>query len=181
MKFPKLDLVCSNDDLRPAFSHVKVEKEFTFATDAHVLVRHNTSELFDESFLLSIPEEGLMIPKRAISLMRKNVTTNISLSDDKKMIQLYQKDGSIISYRCSIQEKFPDANKLFPKKEDTKPLNEIVLSAYLLYNLAQAMGCETPILHLRFYEPTKAILVTPNQNSDYFSVIGIIMPAIIQD
>ena len=174
MKFPKLHLVCANDDLRPAMTHAKVNKDFTFASDTHVLVRHKTSEIFKDDFIASLPENGIMIPRRAIALMVKTAIIRVSLTDDKKSIQLHQLDGSIITYKCADMN-YPDANSIIPDLKDIKPVDKIGLSSTLLDRLADGLGCDIPILHLNFFGQDKAIYVT-SPHSDYEGAIGIIMP-----
>jgi len=179
MKFPKLYLVCDAWELRPQFQYAKVDKEFTIATNAHIIVKHKTSELFKDDFVDSLPENGIMIHANAIKLICKSSTVKISLSDDKNNIQLHQKDLSWISYNCQPGLPFPSTDSLFPELDKCQPLKEIALSANLLFNLAEGMGVRTKILHLYFYEPTKAILVKANNPDEYFSVIGLIMPVMI--
>ena len=94
MKFPKLYLVCDAWELPPQFGYVKVDKDFTIATNAHIIVKHKTSELFKDDFVSSLPENGIMIHANAIKLICKSSTIKISLSDDKNNIQLHQKDFS---------------------------------------------------------------------------------------
>lgn len=180
MKFPKLHLVCSNDDLRPTMSHVKIDKEFTFASDAHILVRHKTLEIFKEDFVSSLPEGGIMIPRKAVSILCQKSTSKISLTDDKKQVQLHQMDGSVIIYKCFFDQQYPDANRIIPDKKDCQKLSEIGLSAGLLKQLSDGMGCDIPILVLRFFGASKAILCTSN-HTDYNSAIGIIMPVMINE
>jgi hypothetical protein len=175
MKFPKIYQAISIDDLRPAMNHVKIEKEFTFATDAHILVRHRTSEIFNEEFVLSLPDEGIMIPYNAIVLMCKKSTVKISLTKDKKYIELHQLDGSFMTYKCYDDSNYPDANSIIPDIKDCKPLEKIGINTSLLNRLSDAMGCSIPILHLHFFNPHKAILVT-TPHSHYQFAIGIIMP-----
>jgi hypothetical protein len=180
MKFPKLHLVCSDEELRPALSVVKVDKEFTFSSDAHILVRHKTSELFKVPFVESLPHGGIMVPRNAIAILCRKSTFEVSLSDDKRFILLHQKDGSIIQYKLYADGGYPDANKIIPDPKDCKPLSEIGLNSSLLDRLSDGLGCNDPILHLRFYSQTKAILCS-SSHTDYVSAIGIIMPVNINN
>jgi len=179
MKFPKLYLVCDAWELRPQFGYVKVDKDFTIATNARIIVKHKTSELFKDDFVSLLPENGIMIHANAVKLICRQSTVNILLSDDKNYIQLYQKDTSMISYNCQPGLSFPGTNKLFPELDKCQPLKEIALSANLLFNLAEGMGIRTKILHLYFYGPTKAILIKANNPDEYFSAIGLIMPVMM--
>jgi hypothetical protein len=179
MKFPKLHLVCS-DDLRPVMSCVCVDKEYTFASDAHILVRHKTSEIFKDAFVKSLPEEKILIPKKAIFLVCQKMTTGVSLSDDKKLFQIHRKDESVISFKLFTDGTYPNGNSVIPNPKDMKPVDEIGISSNLLDRLSDGMGCEQPILRLRFFDKTHAIYVTSN-HTDYNSAVGIIMPVMIND
>lgn len=175
MKFPKLHLVCAVDELRPAMEHICIEKEFTFASDTHILVRHRTSEIFKEDFVTSLPEQSIMVHRRAVELICKKATVKIALTDDKTQIQLHQLDGSIISYKIYNDRSYPNANSIIPDLIDMKPVDKIGLNSTLLDRLSDGLGCSIPILHLNFFDQSHAIYVT-SPHSDYEGAIGIIMP-----
>jgi hypothetical protein len=180
MKFPKLHLVCSDDDLRPVMSCVCVDKEYTFASDVHILVRHKTSELFTDAFIESLPEGQILIPRKAIFLVCQKMTTEVSLSDDKKLFQIHRKDESIISFKLFTDGTYPNGNSVIPDLKDMKPVDEIGISSNLLDRLSDGLGCERPILRLRFFDKMRAIYVT-SIFTDYGSAVGVIMPVIIND
>ena len=175
MKFPKLHLVCANDELRPQMQCICVGKEFTFASDAHILVRHRTSEIFKEDFVASLPDQSIMIPRKAIFLICQKATVKISLTDDKKQIQLHRLDESVIIYKLYNDRSYPDANSIIPDPKDLKPISKIGINTDLLSRLTDGLGCDMPILHLSFFDDHKAIYVT-TPHSDYELAIGIIMP-----
>jgi hypothetical protein len=177
MKFPKLHLVCADDELRPTLNCAFVGKEFTFASDAHILVRHKTTEVFKEDFIATLPESGIMIPRKALALICKKATFKIALTDDKKQIQLHQEDGSVITYNLASGN-YPDANSIIPDPKNGKAVDKIGINADILLRLAQGMGCDHPVLELQFFDITKAVRVT-SKHSDYFDVVGIIMPCMI--
>ena len=179
MKFPKLHLACDVNALRPVMACVCVGKEFTFASDAHILVRHKTSEIFKDYFVNSLPEHSILIPSKAVALICKTATAKVSLTEDKKQIQLHQMDGSVIIYRL-FEGSYPDANSIIPDPKNLMPINEISISSHLLSVLTDAMDCPISILHLRFFSKTQAIYVTSTY-SNYHSVVGIIMPTMINE
>jgi hypothetical protein len=175
MKFPKLHLACANDELRPTMECICIDKEFTFASDAHILVRHRTSEIFKDDFVESLPKQSIMVNRKAVKLICEKATVKISLTDDKKQIQLHRLDGSIISYKLYNDGNYPDANKIIPDLKDMKPVDKIGINSTLLDRLADGLGCSIPILHLNFFDQSHAIYVT-SPYSDYEFAIGIIMP-----
>lgn len=180
MKFPKLHLACADDELCPAMECVCVGKEFTYASDAHILVRHKTSEIFDDKFVESLPENNVLIPRKAIYLMCQKLTTGVNLSDDKKSIILKRTDGSEISFKFFTDRSYVDAESVIPKDKNYDSVKRIGLSSNLLDRLADAMGCNQSLLQLYFYGETKSVIVKTNY-SDYESVLGLIMPVMIND
>jgi hypothetical protein len=180
MRFPKLHLVCVNDDLRPHMEHICIDKEYTFASDAHILVRHRTSEIFEKVFVSSLPDTAIMIHKRAVALMCRKATVKISLTEDKKSVQLHQLDGSVIVYKLYTDRQYPNANSIIPDLKDIKALDKIGINPSLLLRLSEGLGCNMPILHLSFFDKQKSIYVT-SPHSDYELAVGIIMPIAIND
>lgn len=176
MKLPELDLACGF--MRPALHCIKVTQEFTYASDAHIAVKHKSSEIFKELFIESIPEEGILIPANAFKIARKKTTKNIKLSDDKKHLQLFQEDGSEVIYSLP-NDNYPDIDQILPDKQQCVELKEIALNPTLLARLGKAMGKDNEPLHLSFFGATKTILCDCNGHGDYYSAIGIIMPAMI--
>lgn len=180
MRLPKIDLACGIDDLRPQFACISVGKESVEATDAHVIVRHITREIFKDEFIESLPDSGIMIPKRAFVEMRKSTTLKALLSEDKKRIILQRRDESEISYPLYFGNPFPDSKNLWKEKTECKALDKIAISSRLLSHIAESMGCESGILQMYFYHDHQAIMVYPNGDSDYFGARGMIMPVIMR-
>lgn len=178
MKFPKLNLVVAHDELGPQMQCVQVGKEFTFASDAHILVRHLTAEIFKPDFVESLPKEPILIPGKAFHLVCQKATVKVTLSDDKKLFQLHRLDESVISYKLFTDGNYPDANSIIPDPSKCKPLDEIGINSALLDRLSDGLGCDNPILHLRFFDKTQAIYVT-SSHTDHESAVGVIMPVYI--
>ena len=64
--FPPLELACGKDDLRPVMTYVKIDREYTVATDAHMMVVYKTKDAFNQrydnsEFVEKIPEAGIYI------------------------------------------------------------------------------------------------------------------------
>ena len=180
MKFPKLDLVCGCDDLHPVFNCVKVTKESTFATEAHIIVWHKTSEIFKDDFIQSLPDQGILIPANAIKTLRKPSSVKITLSDDKSRVIIQQKDGSEITYPCKNDLSYPECESLFKEPEEKQSIIKIGINADLLNRLAQAMCGTFVSIRLYFYQENKAIIVKQT-TGDYYSAKGLIMPVLIPD
>jgi DNA polymerase III sliding clamp (beta) subunit (PCNA family) len=181
IKLPKLDLVCENNSYRPVLANVKVTKEFTYASDEHIAVKHRTLKLFNSEFVDSIPDNGILIPSKVIKIINTKKTISIVLTEDKKQIQLNQLDGSKISYKLFTDGNYPNVESVIPNNKDCTTLNEIAISASLLERLAQGMGANHSILHLKFFGASKVILCNTNNQGDYFGAIGVIMPVMINE
>jgi DNA polymerase III sliding clamp (beta) subunit (PCNA family) len=178
MKFPKLDLVLIDfNSFRPVLSFVKVTKEFTYASDANSLVRHKTSELFDEDFCNSISDNGLLIPASAIKEIRKTSTLRIEHKNGTlELIRKGQYVGNIVFVLPNSGDfNYPDAEKIIPKQEEIKPLSCIGLSAESLNNTSEAMGIDLSLIKMEFTGEEKPIILTA-PGSDYPSVLAILMP-----
>jgi hypothetical protein len=183
MKFPKLDTVCSKEGFRLFQQYVKIEKEFTFATDAHIIVRHNTEEIFKKEFFDSIPDSGIAIHWKLIKRIREIQTTKIKLSEDKKMIELIRKDSFNMLFRLEDVNdiKFPpNFNDFFTAKKELSQIDSIALNANLLCILAEGMGATSEIIKLEFKGQDKNIYVSLNSGGEYACALGIIMPVMIQ-
>jgi hypothetical protein len=164
--------------------HIYVDKEFTFASNAHILVRHKTAELFSEEFIASLPDEAILIPRKAIYLTCQKLTKDVSLSDDKKMFQIHRTDESIISFKLPTDLRYPNANNVIPKIGESTTIKKIGIRSSFLSILTEAMGCD--IVKLLFFGEHKAIYVTESRNSvyselEYPSAIGVIMPVMLNE
>jgi hypothetical protein len=180
MKLPRIDLACLIDDYRPVYGYINVTKDFIYATNAHIIVRHKTQEVFKDIFIETIPDKGMLIPANAWKLARNKKTVRIALTDDKLKIELYQEDSSIITYGLGNHLTFIDCESVMPKKEECSELKEIGLTPRILNLLSESMECST--LKIQFYGAAKAMLCLPNQSlNTYFGVIGICMPCMILD
>lgn len=180
MKLPRIDLACLIDNYRPVYGYINLTKDYVYATNAHIIVRHKTHEVFKDTFIETIPDNGVLIPANAWKLARNKKTTRIAFTEDKLKIELYQEDSSIITYGLGNHLNYVDCESVMPKKEDWTDLKEIGMTPRILNLLSDAMECST--IKLQFYGANKAMLCLPNQSSStYFGVIGVCMPCMIYD
>lgn len=179
MKFPHLYRVVNVKDIREEFNYALVKQDFTYATDAHILVRHKTNLLFDDVFISNIPKQGIMLNHFILkALCTKNV---IRAELFGQVLILRSKNKSKypdLSYELPdhLFDKFPDYEKVIYNEEDAMPIKCILLTPELLHKAALAIDPELPFLHLYFKDARKGILVKPRLASDYFGAIGIVMP-----
>lgn len=182
MKFPKLYLAVA-DDFLPVMSHAYVTKEFTYASDRHILVRHRTEEIFNTEFCKDIPEQGVFIPYHVLKMIPQAKTIKVLLLNNATQIKLLRKDYNPIFDLPKIDDlgKYPDADKLLNSNDPTQPLEEIALNPALLHNLIQAMDPSSTV-RMKFKGANKNIICSPNTDApDYPSVKALIMPCPIND
>jgi hypothetical protein len=151
-----------------------VNKDFTYATDGHIAVRHVTSELFPEEFISSLSNDTILIPAQVIHVIRKRRTFRVSLTDDKTQIRIHQENGITVLCDLLCDVKYPDVGSLIPAKKDCLPIDNISFNVEYLGHLIKGIGCSHPTIKMYFYGPTKAILVESEYG--YRSAVGIIMP-----
>lgn len=173
MKLPKLNLICSNDALRPIMSYVFINNTDVVATNGHVLAMLDKQEVFGNALK---DVNNVLIGKDNWKLFTKDYE-DILVDMQAKQIFIRRKNGlfDICSY---IHEnsvgKFPNHEAIFPTKSNGQAVEKIGLNPFLLQNLAMALSVEKTNLELRFYGEEKQIVVIPVVNN--FNAKGIIMP-----
>lgn len=179
MKFPHLYRIVNNREFREELKHALVKRDFTYATDAHVLVRHKTELLFDDVFISNIPDKGIMLNHNILKAICAKTIIQAELFGP--VLILKTKDRSRfpeLSFDLPDADyvKFPEYEKVLYTEEEAMPLKRILLNPELLHKAALAVDPELPFLHLYFKEESKAILIKPKISSDYFGAVGVVMP-----
>lgn len=173
----ELNLICSNDDLRPAMMHVKITKENMVATNAHILGVVPTNEVFNDEFIEGIPESGILIHKDDY---KKFKNFDYAQWKSKDVIEIFYKGKkrNVLIPICTEENigTFPKWETLIPREEDAQELSKIGVNMGLAYELQRALDATS--LKMVFIAPNKAILVKPlpSENSKAY---GIIMPAML--
>ena len=183
---PKIYECLGKDPHRPIFDYALITKEHTVATDAHIMVVHKTSELFEKDFVAHIPEEGMLLGGDALRDMAKKDVEQIILNkqSDKSLPKnnitvLHRKGGKAI---FEVREhggldNFPNWSGVMPKIEDNTTVMAIGIDARKLLRLQNALATETAGLKCYFTGESGAILCYPtNVDTQYPSAVGIIMP-----
>lgn len=155
---PRLSDVISNDELRPALSHVWMTQDYIVASNAHILVELRTEEHFEKSFLLKIPKDGYYLDIYTLrALQKKNIVSvdiiNIDNSQRKMdVIEIYYKYGEKVLFELKtsliLGAKYPDYQSLLRSYEDPKNRNEInnvSVNARLMNNLQRGIGDDVGI------------------------------------
>ena len=187
---PKIHECLDNEILRPAMCHALLTKEDFVASDAHILVVHETGELFSPEVVESIPKDGLLIPRECLVDMAKVSALGIEIIKNPDTIKvLHQTKGQgdfsrFHEYKINggqingMNAVYPNYKAVLPDEKEVAPIKAIGLKPALLEKLCKAMGASN--LAISFISPDRPILCRP-LNGDYFNVKGIIMPVMITD
>lgn len=175
---PKLHFACSDDQLRPIFSHILVTKDEIVATDAHILVVFKTKSIFTDQFIHAMPERFLIHKNHWKEMCKRH--HQIIFKDN--VITVIQ-DGYTNIYPIVIERdglKYVNYQAVIPKFEEKKEIDCIGVSFDKIEMLSKSMFFPNDIknVKLTFFEKTRSILVNPvNDDNGQF---GIIMPIHIE-
>jgi hypothetical protein len=181
MKFPHLYRIVGTDEMRPQLSHALVTKLYTYATNTHVMVRHITEKIFDESFVASLPEQGIALNSNILKAICRKDVENVELFGPVLILKsrdrsLYPELSFDLPDVASI--KFPNHNSVMFTENLAKPISDICISARLYSDLMKAMDpYGVPFLKMYFRSQEGAILVKLKIDSDFYGADGLIMPA----
>jgi hypothetical protein len=172
----KLHLVTAKDELRPVMNYALLTKERITVTDAHSLVSHLCTEIFDELFTNSIPEGEWLIPESALKLMNKPKAkywiegTELVINDKGATSKHPLKENG-------KDMKFPNWQLIIPDENRTTPVETIGVNTKILENTRQAIDSDFQ-LALTFTGGDRPIILT-SFNKDLKGCISIIMPMMI--
>jgi hypothetical protein len=161
---PKLHLVCSKDESRPAGNHVQITRKDLRATDYTCLAIIPTEQTILD--IESLPETPIYLHRDAYKLL--TAPSILSIKFD-----IYNASGQFIAYHkgskpatvaplSPMDESYPDFEPLIPKWEGTKPLKQIGVNPRILLNLAEALAeprQQTINVALGLFAANQAILV----------------------
>ena len=186
-RLPQIYQCLADNDLRPAMMYALLKKSLIAATDAHILVVHASSELFDKEFLESIPEDGLLLGKEVLKDLTKTSIHSVTYHPDMKLIEVFHRPkrvgGSFKRYfevklYSETSPLFPNYKDVFPSKDKKPvPVERIGIGPTLLSRLQKAMGANNGV-KLEFYGEDEAIICHP-KGGDYLFCKGLIMPIML--
>ena len=153
----KLDLACGKDDLRPVMQYVKVTKNKIVATDAHIMAIIDTSEVFNEDFIIGIPEDGMLIHRDDWKKMiQYEIPTWKTEGQVMKMVHSKKRSLLIeVEFEKDIA-KYPNWEAIIPDG-DFVELGQVGINFELAHKIQQAL--DIPSSKLSFYGDTKPIKV----------------------
>lgn len=159
VKLPQMHLVCSDDELRPSMQYVEVTKENVTATNAHVLVTHNTKNIFSEQFIEAIPDIFYIHRKHWAQLCKPHIQITY---DDGLITQHLDGYKNVFKPEIEPHWKYPAWRSIIPNKLERQPIDSIGLSPKFFDRLQKAMILPGEIerFELSFFDKTRAILIT---------------------
>lgn len=159
---PKLNLICSKDELRPALCCVQISRKDLRATDTTCLAIIPTEKTALAE--CGLPEKPVYLHREAYKLLTAPsiaIITFDSLSDQFIAYHKGAKPETVVPL-TKMGERYPDFEPLLPRWNDTKDLNTAAVNPRLLLNLAEAIaepGQKNLGVSLRFTDKYPMVLV----------------------
>ena len=194
-------LACADDELRPVMNHVLVTKKHIVASDAHILVRHETDSIFTDAFISGFPSDRFLIHSSAWQKLTEQQVLRFgwSMNDpDCILIEYTNKRHYTLSIRVKYEGsmnkgvfdngigKYPAYQAVIPSPDKTHPFDQIPFRPDFLDRLFKSMtkpedrqhGCSLfPTEHGTPDENVLHCAITVRANSvEADHVVGVIMP-----
>jgi len=183
--FPKIHSAAASDEMRPTMNHIWVFPEYTYASDAHILVRHRSHELFDEDFMKHVTDEGLPLSKEIIIECCKRNSTNVTIIESGKdlLAEVFYTGGKSTIFRVPNKNMLgnpPNFEAVIPELKNKEAVVAVGINGKILARLQEAMGAEHG-LALTFMGIARAIHVGLARGTDNNKLqIGLIMPVMVE-
>ncbi len=178
--YPKIHKACAINVLRPALEYVFISKDLVKATDAYILIHHETSEVFDIEFIQTLQKNSILIHRVHFAEMTRSGCEH------------HKREGNLIKYYyrnlyhfvpCDIDGKtmtYPDTVSVFPDEKDKTKIIEIGMNPRLLSKAAEALDFESSSIKCEFSGASKPIIVKI-MIGNYPSAIALIMPIMMRN
>lgn len=176
-KLPKLHLLASNDDLRPAMKNIHVDNGIATSTDGHVMARLDITECFMNPELLN----GFQIPKEIWDQLCNAKQRTVEIFDSEKPVIVFDIEGHNVKYFIKeSKETYPDFYRVLDifLRKDLKPVCRMSFNPSLIQRIKRGCGIAfRDCLNMHFYGGLEPILVT----TDMLEGLALIMPMRILD
>jgi hypothetical protein len=135
---PKINAVCSDDELRPAMNYIQIDSNRIVATNGMILVWLPTNNVFGEEITSQLSENPIYIYRKDWDKFTKPYRI-ISFVDGNFHIQ--RKDGSkdIVEPR-NLEERFPVYDSIIPEYNVTEVSPVIGFDPRLAVKVLEAMS-----------------------------------------
>lgn len=179
---PKLHLITSTDQLRPAYNYIQISKKDMRATDFHCLAIIPTREtILDPE---QLPEEPIYLHYESYKLLTVSSITAVNFDKEKRQfIAIHKglKPATIIPV-TELDARYPDFDSVIPSRKDSSSRSILGINPTLLAKLADAIalpGVDNKSVALEFYDGLRPVRVFPVINPEA-GIIAAIMPVHIE-
>jgi hypothetical protein len=159
----KLHAVCGNDIYRPAFSYIEFQGGFAYATDAHVAVIVDLTDVFGCDYDTTRLLDGYRIHRNVWRMLigkrveiKEQGTLMFSPTAKEWPSLILKLDETEAEMGRAVADKI---TSVFPKIQDAQPLQHIGVNPALFKRAADACRFEYNQARLTFFGPNKAILM----------------------
>lgn len=182
-KIPKLELIVSNDELRPVLCYVFVTKEKIAATNAHLLVQLDTNLIFDDEFISKIDKDGFFLSAKDWKII-SSIKSPVMVWLDDDIISVFcigkygeKKSETLIKIKKGVGL-YPKWEGVFPK--EIEPVEKIGINPSLIVKLMKAVGGENHNrIEMFFHGANKVIVLKPSSELPLSRYSALIMPVIL--
>lgn len=177
-KLPKLHLIASSDNLRPAMKNIHVANGIATATDGHIMARVNIKNYITNWDLL----KNAQIPKEMWEQLTKASYVEVKETSEKESPLIhFDIEGHDVHYLVEPpKETFPNYYSVLNQfiTRTLTPVTTMCFSPSLIQKLKRGCGIGfNESMSFRFYGEHKAILVT----SPDLKGIALLMPRVNVD
>jgi hypothetical protein len=137
---PKLHLICSTDELRPAMTYVQITRKDLRATDGWSLAIIPTEKTALAQ--VELPETPVYLHRDSYKLLTAPSIVTIVFDPLSDQFIAYHKGNKpyTVVPLTKMDERYPDFEPLIPRWSDATPLDMICVNPKLLLNLAEAIA-----------------------------------------
>lgn len=174
-QFPKIQNACAKDDLRPVMNYVFITKEHAVASNTHILVCHDSTELFNKDFIEKLPDHPILIHREDFSKIGGK-ECHVEIHSDNVIKVHYKKNRPVlIEYEKEDKiGKFPNYKAVIPEEFDAE-INGIGLNPEFLITLRDSITSTKNTVQLYFKGEEYAINVKI-RDCEFNNYKAIIMP-----
>lgn len=178
---PKLHLICSTDELRPAMTCVQITKKDLRATDAISLAIIPTAKTALAE--CDLPDAPVYLHRDSYKMLTAPSIIKIDfdvLSDQFIVYHAKNKPITVVPL-TKMDERYPDFEPMLPSQSDAQPLTSIGVNPKLLLNLAEALaepGQKNLNVALGFIAKNRTIIVRSIESG--MDSIAVIMPVMVK-
>lgn len=171
-KYVQMHLACAKDDLRPVMEHIYFKDGFTYASNAHILVKNDLTQCSNlDPDQIAALDGKLLHYEHYKNILKYDV---IEIAEDG--IEAKKGVNKAFFYFSTVEDlKYPNAEKVLNDalNMSSVPMPQVGLNARLVENISKALA-NSGDFKFTFKGECNPI-ICENLDSDYLNCIGIIM------